>query len=72
MCKVYIVYLGGLLICSKELNMNRDFGRSRECDELRAVGSLHSSDETSESWWSEGRDISNVSFDETFWILEVL
>jgi len=52
--------------------MNQDFGRSRECNGLRAVGSLHSSDEANESWWSEGRDISNVSFDETFWILEVL
>lgn len=66
------MYLGGLLICSKELSMNQDFGRLRECDGLRAVGSLHSSDETSESWWSEGGDMSNVSFDETFWILEVL
>jgi hypothetical protein len=66
------VYLGELLICPERLSTYQDFGRSRECNGLRAVGSLHSSDETSESWWSEGRDISNVSFDETFWILEVL
>jgi group II intron reverse transcriptase/maturase len=37
---------------------------------VQVVGSSHSSDETCESRWSEGEDISFVSFDETLGTLE--
>lgn len=39
---------------------------------VQIVGSSHSSDETCESRWSEGEDISFVSFDETLGTLEAL
>ena len=39
---------------------------------VQVVGSSHSSDETCESRWSEGEDISFVSFDETLGTLEAL
>jgi retron-type reverse transcriptase len=39
---------------------------------VQVVGSSHSSDETCESRWSEGEDISFVSFEETLGTLEAL
>jgi hypothetical protein len=39
---------------------------------VQVVGSTHSSDETCESRWSEGEDISFVSFEETLGTLEAL
>ena len=63
-----MVYLGGL--ASRRL---RGGSRRHKAQKAKAeggvqvVGSSHSSAEAGESRWSEGEDISFVSFDETLW-----